>query len=287
MTGAAASLADRIQQGQIDEATAYEQQVQRQATGDSHDVLAEAVTAATALWVAAFGSATAVGAGAALSKVLREAGQAVTAVLSGLGAQAGSAILDAVSGARELGRAQAISTLRAVGMKVPRVPRARHDKAILQDVASLQAHVADALARVLRLLAANPDRLADVLTVIGVARAAVSRVRAAVAWHIHKAIDQGAADVADAAALGRLWVAELTACLQCSAYSGEFAAAGTEFEGGLSFDPHQRGQGPDTVVGPPLHPHCRCRTVPWSLSWKIPLPRVLKARARASVDRRQ
>lgn len=279
-------LADLVQQDQVDEADAYSQQVQDQATGDSHHLLAEAVTAATALWVAAFGSATAVGAGAALAKVLRTAGQAVGAALSELGARTTALLLKSVGPAREIGRQQAGAVLRAVSLRVPKLPRARRDRTVARDAAVLEQHIGDALARARRLLAAQPDRLADVLAVIGVARAAVARVRAAVAWHIHRAVDQGAADIAAAKKLGRLWVAESTACLRCSAYSGQFAPAGAEFEGGLSLDPHQRGRGPDTVPGPPLHPHCRCRAVPWSMAWKIPLPELLKARARAAVDRR-
>lgn len=282
----ATGLADLVQQEQVDAADAYSQQVQDQAVGDSHDPLAEAVTAATALWVAAFGSSTAVGTGAALAKVLRAAGRAVGAVLAGLGPHTTALLLKAVGPARDLGREQAGAVLRAVGLRVPKLPRARRDRSVARDMTALEQHIDDALTRARRLLASNPDRLADVLAVLGIARSAVARVRATVAWHIHRAVDQGAADVATAKGLGRLWVAEPTACPQCSAYSGEFAAAGREFEGGLSFDPHQRGRGPDMVSGPPLHPHCRCRTVPWSESWKIPLPRVLKARARTSVDRR-
>lgn len=286
MTVTATSLADLIQQQQIDDATAYERQVQDQAVGDSHDLLAEAITAATALWLAAFGSAAAAGTGAALAKVLRGAGQAVSSALLGLGSRVRSVLLASVGEARNLGRAQAGAVLRAAGVRMPRLPRARRDRAVARDAAALQQAVDDVLGQARRLLAAGPDRLVDVLTVIGVARAAVNRARAAVAWHIHRAVDQGAADIATAKGLGRLWVAEADACPQCSAYSGEFAAAGEEFEGGLSFDPHQRGRGPDTVPGPPLHPHCRCRAVPWSMGWKIPLPGLLKTRARASVDRR-
>lgn len=286
MTVTATGLADLIQLQQIDEATAHEQQVQDQAVGDSHDLLTEAVTASAALWVAAFGSATAVGAGEDLAKVLREAGRAVGAALTDLGDRTRTVLLKAVREARALGRAQSAAVLRAIGVRVPALSRARRDRMIAKDITALQHHIDDVLDRARRLLAAKPDRLADVLTVIGIARHAVNRVRAAIAWHVHRAAAQGAGDVAETAGLGRLWVAEVTACLQCSAYSGEFAAAGREFEGGLSFDPHQRGQGPDTVPGPPLHPHCRCRTIPWSPAWQIPLPRLLKARAKASVDRR-
>jgi hypothetical protein len=287
VTGAT-GLADLIQRQQIDDATAYEQQIQDQAAGDSHHLLAEAVTAAAALWVAAFGSSTAVGAGAALARILRQTGIAITDALSGLGARTWDALLAALPGARRLGRAQAAAVLRAAGQRTRKaaLPRMRGSKAVVREATALEAYVADALDRARRLLAANPDRLADVLAAIGVARGAVNRVRSAIAWHVHRTVSRGAGDVATAQGLGRLWVAEATACLQCSAYSGQFAPAGEDFEGGLSFDPHQRGHGPDTVPGPPLHPHCRCRTVPWSVEWQIPLPRVLKARARASVDRR-
>jgi len=281
----AAQLADLVQQQHVDEAAAFEEQVQQQAGGeDSRSVLAEAVAAAAALWVTAFGSSTAVGAGEALGRLLRDAAQAVESALAGLGERAYRAIVAALPDATRLGERHAGAVLRAAGRRVkPAGRRVRPPRVLAREAAQLPGHVGEALSRAQRLLTARPDHLSGILAALGVARAAVSRIQAAVAWLVHRAVDHGAKAVAEAKGVGRLWVAEADACVRCAAYSGEYAEPDAEFEGGLSFDPQQRGQGPDTVDGPPLHPHCRCRTIPWSMDWPVPLPRLLQARAAASV----
>jgi hypothetical protein len=44
--------------------------------------------------------------------------------------------------------------------------------------------------------------------------------------------------------------------------------------------------GADPIDGPPLHPHCRCRTVPWNTRWRpagVPFPLALQREAHRSI----
>jgi hypothetical protein len=104
-----------------------------------------------------------------------------------------------------------------------------------------------------------------------------------VAWLVQQAVGVGSAAVADALGVGRLWVAEQDACVRCAAYSGIVIRPGGRFPGGLSFDPAQRTADADPVDGPPLHPHCRCRAVPWFAEWGDGLPRLLRHQAERAV----
>ena len=61
-----------------------------------------------------------------------------------------------------------------------------------------------------------------------------------------------------------VWVAERQACLTCKALSGQVAdpATGTWFDEFATFSPHGAPQvwpPGQPLMGPPRHPHCRCR----------------------------
>lgn len=260
-----AGLASLVQEDQTDEAAAFERQVADDAVGDTDDSMAAALAAAAALWMSAFGSTTAVGAGAQLTKLLRSVSERIARALSGLGDRARKAVVAALPGALALGSRQAREFLRAAGQDVADaigVVR-RAPSALLREAAQLDGVVREQLSRAQRLLAAGGDRFSSVAAAVQVARTAVSRARAAVAWLVHRGVQAGGNAVAADLRLGRLWIAELDACVRCAAYSGQTAGPDEPFESGLSFDPQQKGRGPETVEGPPLHPHCRCRAVPW------------------------
>jgi hypothetical protein len=288
VSATSANLSALVQEEQSDEVAAYEQQVQQAAVGDADDHMAEVLAAAAALWASAFGSATAVGAGADLARLLRTVTERVAKAVAGLGDRARRALLDALPGALRLGAVHARNFVEAAGHQVRADSRntTRVPPSLLREARRIGEAVQEQLARADALLGAGPDRFSGVAAAVQVARAAVSRVRAAVSWLVQRAVTAGADGEADQLGLSRVWVAELDACVRCAAYSGQVARPGEDFDGGRSFDPQQRGSASDTVAGPPLHPHCRCRTMPWSPRWQqtgLSLPNFLQQQAAVSV----
>jgi len=122
-----------------------------------------------------------------------------------------------------------------------------------------------------------------VLAGIGAARRAVALVGRAASWALHRAINGGAAQAVRALGARGLWVAEPTACVRCQAYAGRIETADGTFPGGLSLDPAQRAVHAAPIDGPPLHPNCRCRLVPWREEWAprrgLALPDLLREQA--------
>ena len=124
--------------------------------------------------------------------------------------------------------------------------------------------------------------------VLGLAAAgrAGTLVRQAIAWIVHRSINDGAAQVADHYGARLLWVSEPDACVICLAYAGRLADRDGRFPGGLSMDPHSRSTRRAALDGPPAHPNCRCRAVPWLPDWDTgpgSLPDLLREQARRSV----
>lgn len=99
----------------------------------------------------------------------------------------------------------------------------------------------------------------DLDAVSGRARTGIARAEAATRYAVNHGINSGTADVARAAGLRLLWVAERNACLHCLAYAGWAVEPDEEFPAGLTYDPvgPLRSFGP--LYWPPLHPNCRCR----------------------------
>lgn len=116
------------------------------------------------------------------------------------------------------------------------------------------------------------------------ARRAVTRI----ARHAAVAVTSAAAHAAAAVARAigpttrLLWVAEPGACAACAAYAGSSVPVGRRFPAALSLDP-RRTVFATAPLGPPLHPSCRCWTIPYSPTWPIdgtPLPALLRRAAR-------
>lgn len=285
----AAALAGLAQGPHTDDATAYEDTTAQQAVGDTDSHMDELLAAAAGLWVAAFGSAAAVGTGTALVELLAKVTARLEQTFAGLGSRAVQALRKALPGALTLGVRQARAFARAAGHPARAAGRgARAHPDADRVLGRLEQVVQSQVDRAIALLApglVDGQPFGLVAAALGVARAAVSRVRAAVAWLVHQAVSTGAAAVAEDLGLGRIWIAELDACVNCAAYSGQVIDVGAEFDGGRSFDPAQRGSGPDSIDGPPLHPHCRCRAMPWSPTWRAAagLPDFLEQQAAESV----
>lgn len=125
---------------------------------------------------------------------------------------------------------------------------------------------------------------AAVTSVFNRARRVVTRI----ARHAAVAVTSAAAHAAAAVARAigpttrLLWVAEPGACPACAAYAGRSVVAGRRFPAALSLDP-RRSVFATAPLGPPLHPHCRCWTIPYSPTWPVdgtPLPALLRRAAR-------
>lgn len=98
---------------------------------------------------------------------------------------------------------------------------------------------------------------ADVMAVIGKAHSAVQRLKTDAAWVAIRSIALGVVQVARAAGLNVVWIAERDACLHCLAYAGRVISPGGAFPAGLTYaDKPLKPYG--WLIGPPLHPHCRC-----------------------------
>ncbi|RPK56222.1 hypothetical protein EES43_24580 [Streptomyces sp. ADI96-02] len=126
---------------------------------------------------------------------------------------------------------------------------------------------------------------AGVTGVFNRARRAVTRI----ARHAAVAVTSAAAHAAAAVARAigpttrLLWVAEPGACAACAAYAGRSVAAGRRFPAALSLDP-RRTVFATALKGPPLHPSCRCWTIPYAPTWTVDgtaLPRLLRQYAQA------
>ncbi len=101
----------------------------------------------------------------------------------------------------------------------------------------------------------DPD---DLLAVLAKARSAVRVGEVDAGWAVHRGVALGHAEVAKAAGLNLVWIAERNACPSCLAYQGHVVAPGRPFPPGLTYG--DRPVAPfGQLLGPPLHPHCRCQ----------------------------
>lgn len=241
-------------------------------------------------WVQAFGGPDVTAApGDALNRLLASVRAAVRRLLAPLGDRAHQALTAALTPAVRLGATQAAAFLRAAGSRRATAPRVRVERALRREAERLAGIVAERRDRALALLGRHQvTRWSHLLHGIGAARAAGSAVRAHTAWVIGQAVNAGLGAAADARGLVRLWVAEANACVRCLAYTGRTEDEHHHFPGGLAWDPRQRHIGAPAIDGPPLHPHCRCRTVPWNprlrpAAGSVPFPDALQREAQRSL----
>lgn len=77
------------------------------------------------------------------------------------------------------------------------------------------------------------------------------------AWKAHRAKILTQTAAAESAGQNVVWVAERNACPSCLAYQGHVVKPGQAFPTGLTYDDAPI-QPYGKLIGPPLHPHCRC-----------------------------
>jgi hypothetical protein len=281
-------LARLVQEDHTGEVISLEDRIARDAFGETEGAFAALIRRTLTAWTRAFGGPNQPAvSGEVLRRILAAARSAVRRILDGLAPRAAAALTDALGEALALGVEQGIDFVRAASgrrhtVRTPRASRTLRDEA--HRITDLIAQRRD---RALFLL--HPDRAgrwSQLLAGLGAARAALPAVRAHVAWVVNTAVSQGLDEVARAAAPLRLWVSEADACVRCLAYTGRTAPVGVPFRGGLSWDPRQRAVRAPAVDGPPLHAHCRCRTVPWDTRWTtsgVPFPLALRREAHRSI----
>lgn len=124
----------------------------------------------------------------------------------------------------------------------------------------------------------------DLQAALARARGSVTRTERTARWSVNRALSEGVRAVAEEQGVGRLWIPERDACLRCLAYAGLYVGPGEAFPGGLTFDTRPVKK-LDPVPDPPLHPNCRCRTIPWRTEWGTDYPDSLKREAQRSVLR--
>lgn len=270
MTASSQQLADLVQQQQTDEATELETQATTEADAGAGAELTALVTAALAGWVTAFGALTAAGTGPALARYLTGVRRDVHKATAGLETRAPKAVEARLAEAADLGaRHAAAFAIRAAG-------RGRRPTNVAVPAEALDA--ARGLGRTVREQLRLSARLLSereigrsgwrgVLAGIGAARRAVALIGQVASWALHRAINAGAAQAVKALGAQGLWVAEPTACVRCLAYAGRLTDPDGTFPGGLSLDPAQRTANAAPIDGPPIHPHDRCRIVPWRPEW--------------------
>lgn len=263
-------LATLVQKQQTGEATEFEEQVADEADGGAGAALAGLLAAALAAWIAMFGALTAAGAGAKLVSLLAGLRGDVGRASHGLGPRSSRVLEGALKDAARMGARHAAGFLtRATGRRHA-VPDVEVPEAAADTARRLAREVADQLelaARLLKPRMVSGSGWRGVIVGLAAARRAASLVRQAVSWAIHRAINDGSAQAAQHYGARLLWVAEPTACVRCAAYSGHISTLDGQFPGGLSMDPKSRSHTTAALDGPPLHPHCRCRAVPWMPDW--------------------
>lgn len=98
----------------------------------------------------------------------------------------------------------------------------------------------------------------DMAAVLGAAQRAVTGLETDAGWVVQRSVVLAKHQAASETGWNLVWVAERNACLSCLAYAGRVIAPGQRFPEGLTYGDHPiRAYGP--LVGPPLHPNCRCQ----------------------------
>lgn len=170
------------------------------------------------------------------------------------------AALSAVVEAFALGFTNALDTATEADQAIERELLAKRAGAVPASVlAKAKGH--DAAARQALALAVKLARAdADPRAILAPLFANATDTRAGISDALTIARNVAATQVADAADLPTVWMAETNACAECLAYSGEVAKPGEAFPGGLTYG--RKSYNPNPVTEPPRHRNCRCEVEP-------------------------
>ncbi len=269
-----------------------EDQVAGSIVGGSAERLDKLTRDMTAEWVKAFGNTAEPGEvdrRRAIAAVLRTQ---LERVLNELGAGAMGMAATGAASAVELGVEQAAEWATKAAERPVRAIEPPAPSTEAQDaIDGLDGHVDDGRDRMRGALSAgNLSMLgfSGLLAAIGAVRRARAAIDSTVRWLIGQAANDGSEAVTKKLGADKLWVTERDGCRHCLAYSGHVAAVDEDFPGGLTFDAKSPWPGP--VRTPPLHPRCRCRSVPWMGEWDgntsgVDMPEALQREAERSILR--
>ena len=281
-----------VQQKQIEVVQGIEDKAIKAATEKRFAAIDDAIGSATSSWVKAFGSPGAKGEGAPLTEILRSALSASNGALKGLEGSVISALSEAVGSAVTTAAEQGSEFVRAATGKPAAAKVAPSVSPLREERAAVRTAIKEgqaAFKKLLRRPVIERLGLRGILGGLRQARNVLGRAKATITTSVNSHVEKTmhATSTANKAPF-ELWVAERDACVRCSAYAGKLVKTGEKFQGGLSWDPNQRdSKAPD--VRPPLHPHCRCRLVPWNPAWakegEVSLPEAVKREAQRSVAR--
>jgi hypothetical protein len=281
-----------VQQKQIDAIASIEDEAIRTATEKRFATIDDAVRSATTRWIDEFGSMSAEGSGGVLDSMIKEALGASNKALSGLEVSTLKALSEAVGGAVEAALTQGAAFVEGATGKAA-ATKVEAPKVDLSDAKSaLKGAVEDGLKGVAALLK-RPiiDRigLRGLLGGLRQARNTLARAKATITSTVNQNVTKTMQATAKAnKAKYEVWVSERDACVNCLAYAGRIVKVGEDFPGGLSWDPKQKDS-KAKGVRPPLHPHCRCRPVPWDPAWaregEVSLPEAVSREAQRSIAR--
>lgn len=278
-----------VQGDHTDAVLGLEDQAASRALGGTDRAFEALIRSSLAAWTQTFGGPNRPALpGDLLHRILAAAQTGVRRILDSIADRAPGALADQLAPALALGVEQGAAFFRAASGRRRRAPRVPAVSRVLRDEARrIRDMVVERRDRALFLL--HPDRVdrwSHLLAGLGAARAVLPAVRAHAAWVINTAAHQGLDAVVQATAPLRVWVAEADACTVCLAYTGRVVKADEPFPGGLSWDPRQRRPRAPAIEGPPKHPHCRCRVVPWRDTWRAdgtPFPEALRREAERSI----
>ncbi|MEW2311780.1 hypothetical protein AB0918_24590 [Streptomyces sp. NPDC006864] len=281
-----------VQEKQITAIQRIEDRAVKAATEKRFKAIDDAIGSATSNWVKAFGSMSAEGTGSPLIEMIRSALGASNSALKGLEASTISALSEAVGVAVTTAQAQGSAFVEGASGKaaarrvdVPAV-------SLSEERAAVKAAVADGLKESKALLKKSVVERLGLRGILGGlrrARNALGRAKSTIANSVNENVTKTMRATATAnKADFEVWVAERDACVNCLKYAGQIVKKGEDWTGGQSWDPNQvdkKAKG----VRPPLHPHCRCRPVPWNPAWaregEVSLPEAISREAERSVAR--
>jgi len=285
-------LLELVQQKQIEAIKAIEDKAIKAATDKRFAAIDAAVRSATSAWIKEFGSMSAPGAGPALDSMIRDALSASTGALKGLEASTISALTEAASAAVTTAQEQGAAFVAGATGK----PAATNVAAPAVDLVEERAAVRTAVKegeglfkRLLRKPVVERLGLRGILSGLTQARKVLDRAKATITTSVNNNVQKTMHATATAnKAPMEIWVSERDACVRCLKYAGQVVKRGEDWTGGQSWDPNQVDKNAKGVR-PPLHPHCRCRPVPWNPAWAKPgevsLPDAISREAQRSVAR--
>ncbi|QYW07559.1 hypothetical protein SEA_LIZZ_12 [Streptomyces phage Lizz] len=286
------ALLELVQQKQIEAISKIEDKAIKAATEKRYAAIDDALRTATSDWVKTFGSMSAPGEGAPLNEMIRSALSASNGALKGLEGSVISALSEAVGSAVTAATEQGAAFVEGASGKAAakRVDVPAPD--LKAERAAVKAAVSEgesAFKRLLRRPVIERLGLRGILAGLRQARNVLGRAKSTITSSVNENVTKTMQATATAnKAKYEVWVAERDACVNCLAYAGRIVKKGEDFPGGLSWDPKQRDS-KAKGVRPPLHPHCRCRPVPWDPAWardgEVSLPEAVSREAQRSIAR--